>query len=65
MITIFECAVVELENGIQLGVGRQGTAEGPAAASDVPEKDQSLFIRFLHIVLHFLNLMTSLLKYFR
>jgi len=56
--------VVELENGIQLGVGRQGTAEGPAAASDVPEKDQSLFIRFLHIVLHFLNLMTSLLKYF-
>jgi len=64
LITIFECAVVELENGIRLGAGRQGTTTGLPGPPATSEKDQSLFIRFLYIVLHFLMLMTYLLKYF-
>ena len=65
LITIFECAVVELENGIRLGAGRQGTPEGPPGPDTASDKDHNLFIRFLYIVLHFLMLMTCLLKYFR
>jgi len=64
LITIFECAVVELENGIRLGAGRQGTPEGPPGPDTASDKDHNLFIRFLYIVLHFLMLMTCLLKYF-
>jgi len=57
LISIFERAAVELRNGMQ-------ASKKESASSCVFEKDAPQFNRILHIIMHFLILMTNIQKYF-
>lgn len=67
LISIFERAALELRSGMQF-CKKDSISDSSAAetlfSSCVAEKDVSQFNRILHIIMHFLILMTSVQKYF-